>query len=1232
MHPVRWRTIGRRCLPALVGVVLLVESSLYGQSPLPGLNESWRWSWFGTESGLPPAVIHAIVETPQGELWVLTRVGMAWYNGNFWQSPPAANFPHALSGASVTVDSAGVLLNAPPSLYRVDHDGYHPFPVLLKSDTLRIMNTAPLREGGLLLQSDSGLYLMRNGIVQQCPSPLDDPAARRVPEPSFRPYPSRSGRPYVNAPGGLYRWKEGQWEVLFPTQGQYLSVSGICDDASGNGMLYGRLGTALLRVEWNREGMIRKSMLLPGEALRSFDRDENGSSIVLQNSGDVVSGNAQDWHIIDPIPPELTGATVIRFDSHGDLWVGKPNGLHRCQLSSDLWNRLVEPRHQGMVNTVNALLFTADSSLWVGTSDGILVYRNNIKVRYISAIDDTRLGIVTGLAQDPQGNIWASSGASFGGAYRWDGSAWKHFGARDGFSDNGVHRIVRDKLGTMWFLTISFYAPGLYPELEDGAFTYDGAHFRRMDTRDGLPDGRVYAVAEDSSGGRWFATGTGIGCQRGAQWKYWTTKSGLQSNRVFALTVDRNDRLWFGHQTQGLGYIDSSGIPVYVTPEEGFVSQGVWDLLVDYAGRLWVATHEGLAVHDHGEWGTIAGREGLPNPNTWPLLLRDSVLYVGMTNAGIAALRLSRLEGPAPIIRFNEPVDRGDMLTLSWATHVTQHVPIGHEIPTRYRLDDGTWSRWATPRPLDLPNLPSGDHVITVQSRGPLAQVDPLGTSYRFTVPPPFYLRPAFLIPVGVLTALLLLLGISYSVKRREHSHQLRERDARLREVVDQQTELIVRVLPDGVLSFVNGAVCRTLGLPSEDLIGREFSGVFRNDGPTEAVARLWAPRAGGGSIELDSPCVAGDGREHWIRWVSGAIADNAGIVREFQLVGRDVTDTKVAEHDLARSEERYRITAEVTGQLIYDYDMRTGAISWQGAVTAVTGFTPEEFQTVDINRWGQMIHPEDRERVEAVLETVSAEHSPFQIEYRFLQKNGGYADIYDSGVFLGPEGPPERMLGTMTDITARKQTEHQIAASLKEKEVLLKEIHHRVKNNLQVISSLLSLQSSATSDPNAQEQLRESQNRIRSMALIHERLYQSENLARINFEEYVRNLGAYLFRSYNVQGIRFLYTIDACTLSVDSAIPCGLIINELVSNSLKYAFKGRSEGEIEIGFAIVKKTMAVLSVRDNGIGFPPDVDFRSTKTLGLQLVNTLAAQINGTIGLIRDRGTTFSITLPLES
>jgi PAS domain S-box-containing protein len=1212
--------------------VLFLFSSLDAQSSLPGLTESWRWSWFSTESGLPPSVINVIVETPRGELWVLTRAGVAWYNGYYWQSPPANPSLPSLNRADLATDPDGVLLVVPPLLYRVDHDGYHAIPLTMGKKPLPVSRVVSLGKQGLLVQNEDGLYLLHDSTVQRFPSPLDDPATRSVPETSFGVYPSRSGTPYVNAPGGLYRWKGNRWEVLAPVKGDFLGLSGICDDASGNGILYGRVGTNMLRMEWNGQGILVKSVILPGDAMRTFDCDGSGSVVVLQHSGDAKVRSAQGWHVMDPIPPELIGATTILFDAHGDLWVGKTNGLHRCHLSSDLWDRLVVPR-QGAVNTVNGLLFASDSSLWVGTSDGILVYRDNKKIREIPAVNGTRLGVVTGLAQDPQGHVWISSGSSFGGTYRWDGTSWKHFGAREGFSDNGVHHITRDKQGRLWFLTISFFTPGLYPELEDGAFIYDGSQFVRMDTRNGLPDGRVYAVAEDSAGGRWFATNKGIGYQRGEQWKYWTSGNGLRSNKVFILTVDRNDRLWFGHQTQGLGYIDSRGVPVYVTPEQGFTGQGAWDLLVDYAGRLWVATHEGLAVLDRGEWGTISLREGLPNPNTWPLVLRDSVLYVGMTNAGVAALRLARLEGSAPIVRFNEPVDRGDMLTLSWQTHGTQHVPIGHENSTRYRLDGGVWSQWATPRPLDLPNLPSGEHVIAVQARGPLAQVDDPGYVFRFTVPPPFYLRSSFLVPVGVLTGLLLLLAVSYQGKRLEHSRQLRERDARLRAVLDQQSELIVRILPDGVLSFVNGAVCRTLRQPAESLIGRPFADVFRSDAPLGDVATLWAMRPGGESFEIDARSTAGDGRDLWLRWVSGAIADSTGATREFQVVGHDITDTKIAEQDLQRSEERYRIMAEATGQLVYEYNMRTGVISWQGAVTAVTGYTPDEFQSVDIARWEELLHPDDRERVVAELRNAKAAKTPFHTEYRLRQKGGTYLNISENGVFVGATGAvPVCLIGTVTDISARKQVELQVAASLKEKEVLLKEIHHRVKNNLQVISSLLSLQSNAATDPHAQEQLRESQNRIRSMALIHERLYQSENLARINFEDYVRSLGAFLFRSYNVQGIRFLYKIDQCTLPVDSAIPCGLIINELVSNSLKYAFKGRTEGEIEIGFVIVRKTVAVLSIRDNGIGFPRDLDFRTTQTLGMQLVNTLTAQINGTIGLVRDRGTTFSITMPLES
>ena len=236
--------------------------------------------------------------------------------------------------------------------------------------------------------------------------------------------------------------------------------------------------------------------------------------------------------------------------------------------------------------------------------------------------------------------------------------------------------------------------------------------------------------------------------------------------------------------------------------------------------------------------------------------------------------------------------------------------------------------RGRSPRPLDLPNLPSGEHAITVQARGPLAQVDDPGYTLRFTVPPPFYLRPAFLIPVGVLTALSASSWQSrISWKKREHSRQLRERDVRLRAVVDQQSELIVRVLPDGVLSFVNGAVCRILRRSAEDLIGQRFTAAFRNDGPTDTLATALGHRSRWritrGWMRRASPAMGGKCGSAGSPGPSRTAAVSYGSSRSS---GRDITDTKIAEQDLLRSEERYRITAEATGQLVYDYDTAHGA------------------------------------------------------------------------------------------------------------------------------------------------------------------------------------------------------------------------------------------------------------------------------------------------------------------
>jgi two-component sensor histidine kinase len=213
-------------------------------------------------------------------------------------------------------------------------------------------------------------------------------------------------------------------------------------------------------------------------------------------------------------------------------------------------------------------------------------------------------------------------------------------------------------------------------------------------------------------------------------------------------------------------------------------------------------------------------------------------------------------------------------------------------------------------------------------------------------------------------------------------------------------------------------------------------------------------------------------------------------------------------------------------------------------------------------------------------------------------------------------------------EIAERQRAEGQLRTSLREKEVLLKEIHHRVKNNLQVISSLLYLQSKRVIEPETLKMFVDSQNRVRSMALVHEQLYQTEDLARVNVAEYVRSLASFLFRSYGLDANRIRLKIDVAELSlgVNVAVPCGMIINELLSNILKHAFPGDARGAIYIGFSSGTGGRYTLVVEDNGIGFPAELDFRRSRSLGLQLVNTLVEQLEGTIELDTRTGTRFQI------
>ena len=224
-------------------------------------------------------------------------------------------------------------------------------------------------------------------------------------------------------------------------------------------------------------------------------------------------------------------------------------------------------------------------------------------------------------------------------------------------------------------------------------------------------------------------------------------------------------------------------------------------------------------------------------------------------------------------------------------------------------------------------------------------------------------------------------------------------------------------------------------------------------------------------------------------------------------------------------------------------------------------------------------------------------------------------------------------VLSAIVDVSERRLREMRLQSALREKDTLLKEVHHRVKNNLQIIDSLLDLQSAKTDNPVVLDLLREGRNRVRSMALIHRILYQSEDFARVDFRGFLDSLVPALLSSYGVGPERIAIALDSrgVRLPIDAAIPCGLVVNELISNALKHAFPADRGGEIRIDLAYEGVGQVVLTLSDNGIGLPEGLDIAATDTLGLQLVTLLADQLGGELGIHRADPTRFTLRFPLE-
>jgi two-component system sensor kinase len=357
------------------------------------------------------------------------------------------------------------------------------------------------------------------------------------------------------------------------------------------------------------------------------------------------------------------------------------------------------------------------------------------------------------------------------------------------------------------------------------------------------------------------------------------------------------------------------------------------------------------------------------------------------------------------------------------------------------------------------------------------------------------------------------------------------------------------------------------------------------------------------------------------------ALPNPAQIEATNRELAKEIHERKQIEEILRQNEARYRAIVDDQTELITRFLPDGTLLFVNEAYCRYFGLIRE---AIIGNRYHPLLHPEDQEQVNQLVNSLGLENPVVIIENRVMVQGQPRWTQWINRAIFNSDGQIVEYQSVGHDIHDRKQAEEQVQASLKEKEVLLKEIHHRVKNNLQIVYSLLRLQRRRLEDQQAADYLLESQNRIESIALIHEKLYHSSDLARINFADYIPSLVTNLFSSYDVSSnhIKLITAIEPITLDIDRAIPCGLIINELVTNALKYAFPNANQGQLAIEFqATPQPSEFTLVVRDDGVGIPTTVDFYHPKTLGLQLVQDLVTQLKGTLQTQNQAGTEFCIT-----
>lgn len=991
------------------------------------------------------------------------------------------------------------------------------------------------------------------------------------------------------------------------------NINAVCENSRGE--LWIGTSEGLSRYDGKKFESVTQSKGLINNNVFDIFRDSKGRMWVAtiggvnMFDGDKIFSYTTDQGLLNNI------VYAIREDRNGDIWMGTYDGV-------SVWNGSVFTNYsvqQGLpIERVENLTLDHTGHWWAGTYGGGIAKFTNKSFHPVSLGNDINSNIVKSVIEDREGNYWIGT---WNGFFKYNGDRFITYTLEDGLSNNNILSLYPDSSGGIWFGTLS-----------GGVNYFDGNRFREIPGAQSLKSNNIWCIQEDRERNLWFGTTNGPVRYSRKSGKADALFPQLQNFIIYAFLHDRNGTYYFGTD-KGVYIFKSSGEEIRIGITEGLSNDKVRVLFEDLQGRIWIGTLKGLFYLDNNRAVSFEETYRLPKaPITSIIQDKKGNLLASTYDFGVIRYRHGNQAAPVTIINRKSGLNSEKILF----NYLDREGRLW--LGTSDGLDNFDWNSYLQDGKINNVHYDKSNGFLGVESNA--AGEDVNGNIWFATVNGVIRYNP----DAGDLPVTLPLVTISNIQLFLENVNWKSNKIK-----VNPNTGLpIDLVLPynNNHLSFVVSGMYLTA--PDEvrfrymlEDFEDTWSPATRNN--TASYSNLPA-----GSYIFKVQASA-NGRD-WSAPVTYSFTIRPPIWKTpfFYLMyvvvgaGSVLLAYRVRTRSLRRSQEMLKRKVEARTRELQSKNLELAKLSLVASETdnavmifdehlelewvnagykKLTGYTLEEVRKMKGATLRELTTNQDvLDHLDECIKMRRSFIYESEIEHKNHSKRWASSTLTP---ILNEQGQLKNIVVIDTDITLRKHMEEQIREALEEKGLLLREIHHRVKNNLQIIISLFNLQTSYVSDENAYKALKEGQDRIKSMALIHERFYQTDGLSKIDFDDYIKRLAENLMQSFKVSQSQVALNIqsDKISLDIDTAVPCGLIINEIVSNSLKHAFKDGRKGEISIRLNQTEVDTFRLEIGDNGIGMPEGFTLESSDSLGIQLIQALTDQLEGTMKVENNPG-----------